>query len=143
MDERPRESDFCHEFAPSNTNAAGEDRLSRITIGCAFRVMNTLGIGFSEKVYENALAVALRGAGVKVSQQQGVKVWFDDVVVGDYATDLLIEDMIVVELKVARALNNAHIGQCLNYLKATRLHLCLLLNFGTPRVEIRRILNGH
>jgi GxxExxY protein len=90
-------------------------------------------------VYENALAHELRLAGLTVAQQQGITVIYDNVVVGEYSVDLLVEQTIIVELKAIKALDNAHTAQCLNYLKATGLHLCLLLNFGKPRLEIQRI----
>ena len=107
--------------------------LSERIIGCAFQVLNTLGAGFLEKVYENALAHELRKSGPTVTQQQGITVTYDGAVVGEYNVDLLVEETIIVELKAIRALDNAHTAQCLNYLKATGLHLCLLLNFGKSR----------
>jgi len=117
------------------------DRLSECIIGCAFRVMSTLGSGFLEKMYENALAHELRKAGLSVSQQHAVVVSYDDMIVGAYAADLLVDGTIVVELKAVKALDRAHIAQCINYLKATGLGVCLLLNFGKPRLEIQRIAN--
>jgi GxxExxY protein len=118
------------------------NELSKRVIGCAFQVLNTLGPGFLEKVYENAMVHELRKAGLAVVQQQGITVLYDGVVVGEYAVDLLIEGKIIVELKAIRALDNAHAAQCINYLKATGLQLCLLLNFGKSRLEIRRFALG-
>ena len=111
-------------------------------IGCAFTVLNTLGAGFLEKVYENALAFELRAAGLSVAQQSGANVYYHDQVVGEYFVDLLVEDVLLVELKTAKALDDAHQMQCINYLKATGLQLCLLLNFGRPRLEIKRVAHG-
>ena len=126
---------------PQNTQNTqtdtGEDRvnlLSKRIIGCALTVLHGLGTGFLEKVYENALSHELRKAGFGVSRQHRMVVRYDGVVVGDYTADLL------VELKVAKAIDEIHHAQCLNYLKATGLHLCLLLNFGKPRLEIKRIV---
>jgi len=116
--------------------------LSERIIGCAFTVANRLGSGFLEKVYENALAHELRKAGLTVAQQQGASVVYDDVIVGEYAADLLVEAAVVVELKAVRALDDVHQAQCMNYLRATGMHLCLLLNFGKPRLEIRRIVHN-
>jgi GxxExxY protein len=116
------------------------NRLSESIIGCAFTVANTLGSGFLEKVYENALAHELRKAGPVVAQQRGIIVRYDGVIVGEYAVDLLVEDAVLVELKAIKALDDIHRAQCLNYLRATGLHLCLLLNFGKPRLEIKRIV---
>jgi GxxExxY protein len=123
-------------------NADTLNALSERIIGCAFTVANGLGSGFLEKVYENALAHELRRAGLTVAQQQGVSVIYDDVIVGEYAADLLVEAAVVVELKAVRALDDVHQAQCMNYLRATRMHLCLLLNFGKPRLEIRRIVHN-
>jgi GxxExxY protein len=112
-------------------------------IGCAFAVANTLGSGFLEKVYENALARELRKAGLSVQQQFSVDVYYDSVRVGDYVADLLVENDVLVELKAVKVLDNVHLAQCMNYLKATGLKVCLLMNFGTPRIEIKRVLNGY
>jgi GxxExxY protein len=111
-------------------------------IGCAFRVANTLGHGFVEKVYENALAHEMRKSGLGVVQQRGIVVFYDDVIVGEYAADLLVEDQIIVELKVVGALSDVHVPQCRNYLRATDKPLYLLINFGRPKIEIRRITAG-
>ena len=93
-------------------------------------------------MYENALAHELRKSGLTVSQQQGIIVTYDGIVVGEYAVDLLVEGTVIVELKAISALDNAHTAKCLNYLKATGLRLCLLINFGKPRLEIRRVAHG-
>ena len=116
--------------------------LSGRVIGCAFTVLNTLGTGFLEKVYENALAMELRGAGLIVAQQYGMIVEYKGAVVGEYFADLLVNHVLLVELKTARTLDDSHRLQCINYLKATGLHLCLLLNFGKPRLEIKRGAHG-
>ena len=118
------------------------NRLSECIIGCAFKIINKLGSGFLEKNYENALAHELRKAGLTVAQQQGITVEYDGIIIGTYAVDLLVENTIIVELKAIKALDQAHTAQCLNYLKATGIHLCLLINFGKPRLEIRRVAHG-
>jgi GxxExxY protein len=128
---------------PNTQMDTGEDKvnlLSNRIIGCALTVLHALGTGFLEKVYENALLHELRKAGIAVSQQHRMVVRYDGIVVGDYAADLLVEHVVLVELKVAKAIDEIHRAQCLNYLKATGLHLCLLLNFGKPRLEIKRIV---
>jgi GxxExxY protein len=116
--------------------------LSRRVIGCALIVAGTLGVGFAERIYEAALAHELRKAGLMVAQQRGISVWYDKVNIGDFTVDLLVENVLLVELKAVRALEDLYRGQCLNYLKATGLRLCLLLNFGTPRLEIKRVVHG-
>ncbi|MEN6335752.1 MAG: GxxExxY protein, partial [Phycisphaerales bacterium] len=105
-------------------------------------VSNTLGYGFLEKVYENALAHELRKAGIRAEQQYGIKVHYDGVVVGEYVADLLVEGSLLLELKAVKELDDIHLAQCLNYLRATKLHLCLLMHFGKPKLEIRRIANN-
>ena len=124
---------------------ADEEILNAISgkiIGCAFTVLNTLGVGFLEKVYENALVQELREAGLTVAQQQGVKVMYKGSVVGTYVTDLIVEQAVIVELKAAKAMDPTHYAQCLNYLKASGLPLGLVLNFGNPRLEIKRVANS-
>jgi GxxExxY protein len=117
------------------------NRITETTIGCAYRVLNELGCGFNEKVYENALAHELRKAGLAVSQQEPINVWYDGIVVGVYFADLWVEKAVPVELKVAKAIDDAHIGQALNQLKGTRQKLGLVLNFGSSKLGIRRVVN--
>jgi GxxExxY protein len=83
----------------------------------------------------------LRKAGLTVAQQHYFSVIYDGVTVGDYIVDLVVEQALLVELKAARALDDAHHAQCLNYLKASGLRLGLLLNFGRPRLDIKRVVN--
>ncbi len=116
------------------------DPLTQRIIGSAFTVYNTLGYGFLEKVYENALVHELRKAGLHITQQKPFPVFYDGINVGDYVADLLVGDSLIVELKSAKAIDDSHIAQCLNYLKAARLRHGLLLNFGPQRVEIRRLI---
>ncbi len=116
--------------------------ISEKIIGCAFKVGNSLGNGFLEKVYTNAMTHELRKSGLKVDQEHAIKVIYDGVVVGNYEADLLVEDCVLVELKTVQALDNVHFSQCMNYLRATGLELCLLINFYRPKVELRRIVNN-
>jgi GxxExxY protein len=113
--------------------------LTKCIIGAAFNVSNALGCGFLEKVYENALAHELRKGGLRVEQQHPIPVHYDGVQVGDFYADLLVEGVVLIELKAVRAFEDVHEAQCLNYLKGTGLSLCLLLNFGKPRVEVKRL----
>ncbi len=119
-----------------------EDAITEKIIGCAYTVANTLGSGFLEKVYENALAYELRKAGLHVVQQHAIQVRYHGVVVGDFAADLLVERCVLVELKAVSGLEQFHIAQCMNYLRATGLRVCLLINFGRPRVQVKRIVLG-
>jgi GxxExxY protein len=125
-----------------NADKLFEHRLSETIIGSAFAVSNALGVGFLEKVYENDLAHELRKAGLIVGQQHPITIHYDGVVVGAYTADMLIEKTVLVELKAVIELNSVHRAQCINYLKGSGLRLCLLLNFGTPRLEVRRVVNN-
>lgn len=116
------------------------DEITKKIIGCAYAVSNVLGAGFLEKVYENALAHELAKSGLRVEQQRPITVTYDGVLVGDYVADLLVEHEVLVELKACRGLEEAHLAQCINYLKATGFHVCLLLNFGAPRVQVKRVV---
>ncbi len=109
-------------------------------IGCAYTVANTLGPGFLEKVYENALVHELRKAGSRVSQQQPINVMYDNVQVGYFEADIVVEGLVLVELKAVRALDEAHQAQCMNYLRATGMRVCLLINFATPKIQIKRFV---
>lgn len=100
---------------------------------------NTLGVGFLEKVYENALCVEMRRQGLDVIQQAQIAVFYEGVEVGRYSADFIVERRVIVELKVARLIDTAHEAQLLNYLRATGLEAGLLLNFGTPRMGVRRM----
>jgi len=117
------------------------DPVTERIIECAYRVSNALGCGFLEKVYENALAYELRKSGFDVKQQEPVLIRYDGVVVGEYFADLLIDNTIIVELKTVSEFNDIHLAQCINYLKATRLTTCLLMNFAKPKLEVKRISN--
>ena len=106
-------------------------------IGAFFKVYNTLGYGFAEKVYENSLAIELRKLGLQVEQQRCITVYYEEKNVGEYFADILVNDAVILELKAVRQLLNEHEAQLLNYLKATTIEVGLLLNFG-PKAEHRR-----
>lgn len=116
--------------------------LTERVIGCAFRVGTELGGGFLEKVYENALAHELTKAGIKFEQQRRLVVRYDGIVVGEYISDIVVEDILLVEVKAVRAIDPAHAAQCLNSMTATRIAACLLLNSG-PRVTVKRFINSN
>jgi GxxExxY protein len=103
-------------------------------------VGNRLGCGFLEKIYENALVIEMRKACLSVAQQQIMEVRYDDIVVGNYVADLVVEGTVLLEMKVVKFFDEIHTAQCLNYLKATGLPLALLINFGRPRVDIKRVI---
>ena len=113
------------------------DITDKILLAFFKKVYHRLGYGFLEKVYENAMASELRRMGLKVEQQVQIRVFYEGEVVGAYVADLLVEDLIIVELKAARQIMDEHEAQLLNYLRATPYEIGLLLNFG-PKPEFRR-----
>ena len=115
------------------------EALTERIIGVFYDVYNELGYGFLESVYEESLAIALTAAGLKVSCQVPVPVWFRGKQVGDFRADLLVNDAVLIELKAARTLDASHESQLLHYLKATEIEVGLLLNFGA-RPQFRRLL---
>lgn len=119
------------------------DQITKKVIGCVYRVSNTLGCGFLEKVYENALAIELRRAGLHLKRQHSFQVYYDNLAVGEFAVDLLVESRVIVELKAVKAFDEVHVAQCMNYLRASSLNVCLLVNFGTPRAQIKRIVSNY
>ena len=122
-----------------NMDTYAHKDLTEIIIACAYKVHNTLGTGFLEKVYENALKFELEKKGFNVQQQKSITVYYEDIIAGEYYADLFINDKIIIELKVANAIDKAHEIQLINYLKATNLKLGLIINFGS-RVNIKRII---
>ncbi len=112
--------------------------LTEKIIGLFYEVYNELGFGFLESVYEEAMAIALTEAGLKIQRQYPVPVWFRSRQIGDFKADLLVEQKIILELKAARSLDLAYEKQLLNYLRGTKLEVGLLLNFG-PKAEFKRL----
>jgi GxxExxY protein len=111
--------------------------LTKEIINAFYKVYNTLGYGFLEKVYENALSLELQKRGLKVTQQAPVTVFYDGEPVGHYVADIVINDLVILEIKSAETIVKAHEAQLLNYLRATNIEVGLVLNFG-PRPEISR-----
>ncbi len=109
-------------------------------VGCAYEVYNKLGYGFLEKVYENAFVVALKEAGLEFKTQFPIKIHFHDVCVGEYYTDIIVEDKVIIELKSVKTIAPEHKAQLLNYLTATGIRLGLLINFGPKELEYKRII---
>jgi GxxExxY protein len=99
-------------------------------INSFYKVYNVLGYGFLEKVYENALLIELESAGFAVLQQQNIKVYYENQVVGDYYADIIVNDLIILEIKAAEGLRDENKAQLINYLKATNKQVGLLFNFG-------------
>jgi GxxExxY protein len=107
-----------------------------------FRVYNTLGNGFLEKVYENSMVIEGRDLGLNVEQQVPIEVLYNRIVVGEYFADLIVNELIIVELKVAKELAVEHEAQLIHYLKATHYEVGLLLNFGLKPEFRRRVMDN-
>lgn len=122
-----------------NMGTGWREDLTRSIIGCAFSVSNELGSGFLESVYEKAMMVALNAQGIAVRAQAPINVYFCEEVVGVFYADLLVENEVIVELKAVKALAAEHQAQVINYLQGTGIEVGLLLNFGRPRLEYRRL----
>ena len=119
------------------------ETVSQRVIRCAIDVSNTLGVGFLEKVYENALCVELRKEGLKFQSQKPIVVNNKGIQIGEYIADIIVEDKLLLELKALAALCGSHDAQVMSYLKATNLSVGLLLNFGRPKLGIKRIVWQH
>ncbi|MGA2113648.1 MAG: GxxExxY protein [Bryobacteraceae bacterium] len=115
--------------------------LTERVLGAVFEVSNTLGVGFLEKLYERALLRELKLRGIRATAQASLTVTYKGQNVGEYFADIRVEDVLVIELKCADRLANEHTAQCLNYLRASGLGLCLLVNFQKPKVEWKRIIH--
>ena len=114
------------------------EELTERILKCCFEVINELGSGFLETVYEKALMIALQEEGLSVSNQIPIKVKFRNMVVGEFYADIFVEKKVIIELKSVTALRNEHKAQLINYLKATGVDVGLLVNFGRQKLEYRR-----
>jgi len=121
MEEEPKAYDLCGEI-----------------IGAAMKVQSTLGTGFLESVYQNALIWELRKGGLRSEAQKPISVTYDGQIVGAFAADLLVNDSVIVEVKAIQTLAKPHEIQLVNYLTATGLNEGLLLNFGADRLEFKK-----
>jgi GxxExxY protein len=114
------------------------EQITKSVIGCAFEVINELGAGFLESVYENALLLALQQKGLSAISQHPVKVMFRGECVGDFYADIFVEEKVIVELKAVKTIAPEHQAQIINYLNATGIEVGLLINFGNPKLEFKR-----
>jgi GxxExxY protein len=119
------------------------NNISEKVIGAAFEVSNEVGSGFLEKVYENALEKEISRRGLQVRSQVPLDVNYKGDVVGEFYADMIVENRVLIELKVVKNLDEIHFAQCLNYLRATDYELCLLINFYSPKVFVKRIINDY
>ncbi|MGD1096464.1 MAG: GxxExxY protein [Bryobacteraceae bacterium] len=118
------------------------ESLTERVIGAVFEVANTLAAGFLEKVYERALLRERRLQGIRAVSQVSFSVVYKEQSVGDYFADMIAEDVLVLELKCVDRLTSEHLAQCLNYLRASGITICLLINFHRPTVEWKRVVRS-
>lgn len=132
-------SNQCHQCSiiPGGGMEYLHQELAERIIKCFYEVYNTLGHGFLEKVYEQAMMIELSKNGLTARRHLPVKVYYDGEAVGEYFADIMVENSVVLELKAAAALLEEHECQLINYLKATDIEIGLLLNFG-KKPEMRR-----
>ena len=114
--------------------------LSSKILNCAFTVHDTLGCGFLEKVYENALIVELKNRKIEVKTQQEFNIIYHDIKIGKYFADLVIENSIILEIKTISNIENIHRAQLLNYLKTSKLRIGFIINFHNPKLEYERFI---
>ena len=122
----------------SNLNS-DDQVITRPIIGCAMRVINTLGHGLHEKPYENALCVELKTQGIPFEQQPRIPIYYRTVQVGEYVPDLIVERSVVVDTKTIEAIGDVELGRMLNYLRITGLTVGLIINFKRPKLEWRHV----
>lgn len=116
--------------------------ITQIVLKSFYKVYNTLGYGFLERVYENALLIELRKQGVSARKQESIKVYYEEEVVGDYFADIIVNEKVILELKASKSLCEEHEAQLINYLKATNIEVGLLLNFGLQPQFERKIFDN-
>lgn len=117
--------------------------ITQLILKAFYKVYNTLGYGFLEKVYENAMLLELRKAGLNCIRQQPIDVYYDDQKVGLYYADLIVNNCVITELKAAEAIALEHEAQLTNYLKATEIEVGLLLNFGREPQQKRKVFTNN
>jgi GxxExxY protein len=119
-------------------NRLKHGEITKVVIACAFEVINDLGSGFLESVYERALLIALRQKGLSAKSQHPIKVMFKEECVSDFFADILVDDKVIIELKATKAITTEHQAQIINYLNATEIEVGLLINFGKSKLEYKR-----
>ncbi len=125
---------------PISSSVLIEGELTEKILGATFKVQNTLGSGFLEKVYENALSLELGKCGLAVNSQKAFPVRYEGTVVGNYMADLVVSGKVVVECKAVSNLDPVHEAQLMNYLKASGIRVGLLINFSRPKLQYRRLV---
>ena len=128
------------DLSPNSPSILIEGELTDKILGACFKVMNSLGAGFLEKVYENALIVELCKSGLSIVSQKPFPIRYEGTLVGEYQADVVVSGKVIVECKAVTALDAVHEAQLMNYLKASGLRVGLLVNFGRPKLQYRRLI---
>ena len=115
-----------------------QEELIKQIIQCAYNVRKELYAGFLESVYKNALLIELRKNGLKVDKEVPINVHYNNVIVGEFRADIIVEDSVILELKAIQKLSTIHEAQLVNYLTATKIEHGLLINFGSEKFEVKR-----
>lgn len=122
------------------TNLNSDDQeVTRPIVGCAMRVLNSLGHGLHEKPYENALCIEMKLSGIRYEQQPRYPIYYRSELIGEYIPDLIVEDKVIIDTKTIERIGDQEIGRMLNYLRITQLEVGLILNFKRPRLEWRHV----
>jgi GxxExxY protein len=116
--------------------------LTEKIIGCAMKVHNTLGNGFQEVIYQRALEIELRKAGLRYSREMEMTIYYDGEVIGTRRVDFFVEDVIMVEIKAIILLEEVHFAQAMNYVEAYKMEIGLLINFGSRSLQFKRVHNN-
>jgi GxxExxY protein len=125
---------------PASRSILIEGELTEKVLGAAFKVLNTLGTGFLEKIYENVLSFQLQRIGLSVESQKVFHVKYEGAIVGEYQADLVVAGKVIAECKAISNMDSVHEAQLINYLKASGVHVGLLINFGRPTLQYRRLV---
>jgi GxxExxY protein len=120
-----------------------KDELTYKIIGCAMKVHSTLGNGFQEVIYQRCLAIELERHGLRFVREQEMPIYYGNISVGTRRADFVVEDCVLIELKAVIRLEDVHLAQGLNYLEAYRIEKGLLINFGSPGLEVKRLFRKH
>jgi GxxExxY protein len=115
--------------------------LTQKIIGCAMKVHNTLGTGFQEVIYQRSLAIEMEKQQLPFDRELELKIYYEGIEVGTRRVDFLVDSKVIVELKALNTLEDVHLAQTLNYLEASKLEVGLLINFGTTKLQFKRLIN--
>jgi len=134
---------FCNEQETLCYMKEINDDLTYKIIGCAMKVHNVLGNGFQEVIYQRCLAIELEKQGIHFFRERGMPIYYDDIAVGKRRADFIVENTLLIELKAVIKLEDVHLAQGLNYLEAYNIEKGLLINFGSPRLDVKRLFRKH